>query len=124
GLAAPPGFQGRAAEGRCHSPPASAGGEIRFHRTDRRSGNSGDTASLGHATAGMAHAASSLHVSHVSTAPAPAPRLGSGPGSVKAEARRRGLKREASGERRWGPNGPARASRRSRGVQRAGFWEV
>lgn len=65
------------------------------------------------AAAGVAHAASSLHVSHVSTAPAP--RLGSGPGSVKAEARRRGLKREASGERRWGPNGPARASWRSRG---------
>ena len=32
------------------------------------------------AAAGVAHAASSLHVSHVSTAPAPAPRLGSGPG--------------------------------------------
>lgn len=46
GLAAPPGFQGRAAGGRRHSPPASAGGEIRFQRTDRR--NSGDTTSLGH----------------------------------------------------------------------------
>ena len=31
------------------------------------------------AAAGVAHAASSLHVSHVSTAPAPAPRLGSSP---------------------------------------------
>ena len=76
------------------------------------------------AAAGVAHAASSLHVSHVSTAPAPAPLLGSGPGSVEAEARRRGLKRQASGERRWGPNGPARARWRSRGMRRAGFWEL
>lgn len=122
GLAAPPGFQGRAAGGRRHSPPASAGGEIRFQRTDRRLGNSGDTTSLGHRRSrGGARRLKPpcfprLHGSGSSARLRPGQRQGGGPEAGTEER-----------SKRRAPLGAERPSARQLAVtwlRRAGFWET
>lgn len=127
GAGGPAGLPGPLRWGRRHSPPVSAGGQIRFQLHGHTSGGTGDRKKPpsppqpGWRTPTQASMFPRLCGSGSSSSSAPA-RL---PPRQRPCGGREAGREEGSGrERGWGPNCRARAGRRSRGARRADFWEM